>query len=155
MSVLAPAQNPSIDGSYARNNTKVYLVVNGQRVGRIQSVRLDQSNNVQVLDELGRDVAVELKKGITHYSFSVAKFYARNDVFSDIRDGAIFSLAVRDTAGVNTDGTGRAGPQVLEFFQSCMVQTVSFDYTAGAVTVGLNANIVTIGRGIALPNNLS
>jgi hypothetical protein len=56
-------QDPSIDNLNARNNTKVFIVVDGQRVGRVQSFREDITNNVQVLDELGRDVRGRAQEG--------------------------------------------------------------------------------------------
>ncbi len=99
-------QDPSIDSVNARNNTKVYLSINHQRVGRVQSFRQDVSNNVQVLTELGRDVAVELKKGITIFTFSIARFYCRSDAMDAIKGGQVFSLGIRDTAG--SDGSGAA-----------------------------------------------
>lgn len=140
-----PLQDPSVDSLYARNNTKVFLLVDGQRVGRVQSFREDISNNVQVLSELGRDIAVELKKGITTYAFTIARFYTRNDVFRDLKTGGVFSLMVRDTAGLNIDGTG--GAEILEYFSKCMIQSISTDYTNGAATVAQNASVVAIGRG--------
>lgn len=142
-----PVQDPSVDSFNARNNTKVYILVDGQRVGRVQSFREDITNNVQVLSELGRDFMVELKKGITAYSFSIARFYTRKDVFRSLKTGGVFSLMVRDTAGLNDNGTGAA--EILEFFQKCMIQTISYDYTNGAATIGQNASVVAIGRGKA------
>ena len=76
----------STDNIQARNSTKVYIKINGARVGRVQSLQQSITNNVQVLNELGRAFAVELKKGITQYSFSIAKFYARNDAFEAMPD---------------------------------------------------------------------
>jgi hypothetical protein len=69
-----------------------------QRVGRVQSFREDITNNVQVLDELGRAFAVELKKGITHYTFNIARFYTRKDVFRSLKLGRVFGLQVQDHA---------------------------------------------------------
>src|SRR3954470_6820775 len=88
----------SYDNINARNNTKVYLVIDGQRVGRVQSFSESIANNVQVLAELGRQYMVELKKGITSYTFSIAKFYCRSDVSDKIKLGSVFSLMIRDTA---------------------------------------------------------
>lgn len=140
------AIRPSTDGVVARNNTKVFLLVNGVAVGRIQSIREDIANNVQVLDELGRAFAVELKKGITHYTFSIAKFYVRKDVFEGIKLGQIFSLELRDRANVSdTDSSG--SEQTLEYFERCAITSISRDYTVGAATVGENASVVAIGQG--------
>jgi hypothetical protein len=140
---------PSYDGIVSRNSTKVYIEVNGQRVGRLQSVREDITNNVQVLDELGRAFAVELKKGITHYSFSIARFYARSDVFDSLKLGQIFALSIVDTSSVDDTGAGQR--EVLEYFERCSITTISRDYTVGQAVVGENAQVVTIGQGIAVP----
>lgn len=142
-----PVQDPSVDQFFARNNTKVFILVNGERVGRVQSFREDVSNNVQVLSELGRDIAVELKKGITTYAFTIARFYTRNDVFRALKTGGVFSLMVNDTAGLNSNGTGST--EVLEFFDKCMIQSISYDYTNGSATVAQNASVVAIGSGKA------
>jgi hypothetical protein len=132
------------DNIQARNSTKVFLKINGVRVGRVQSLRQDITNNVQVLNELGRSFAVELKKGITNYTFSIAKFYARADAFEAIKLGQVFSLAIIDYAGVD-DGGG--SEDTLEYFERCAIQTISRDYTIGAATVGENATVVAIGQG--------
>ncbi len=132
------------DNIQARNSTKVFLKINGVRVGRVQSLRQDITNNVQVLNELGRSFAVELKKGITNYSFSIAKFYARSDAFEAIKLGQVFSLTIIDYAGVD-DGGGNE--DTLEYFERCAIQTISRDYTVGAATVGENATVVAIGQG--------
>lgn len=140
---------PSYDGIVARNSTKVYIEVNGSRVGRLQSVREDITNNIQVLDELGRAFAVELKKGITHYSFTIARFYARQDVFDSLKLGQIFALSIVDTA--NVDDTGQGQREVLEYFERCAITSISRDYTVGQAVVGENAQVVTIGQGVAVP----
>lgn len=136
---------PSTDGVVVRNSTKVYIEVNGARVGRVQSVREDISNNVQVLDELGSAFAVELKKGITHYSFSVARFFCRSDAFERLKLGQIFSLSIIDSS--NSDDTGAGSREILEYFERCSIATISRDYTVGQATVGENAQVVTIGQG--------
>lgn len=135
----------SSDTIQARNSTKVYIQINGSRVGRIQSLQQSITNNVQVLNELGRSFAVELKKGITSYSFSIAKFYARADAFEAIKLGQVFKLEIIDTAG--TDDVGGAA-DTLEMFERCAVQSITRDYTIGAATVGENASVVAIGQGV-------
>lgn len=137
----------SIDNINARNNTRVFIVVDGARVGRVQSFREDITNNVQVLDELGRAFAVELKKGITHYAFNIARFYTRTDVFRSLKLGAVFGLQVQDHA--QSAGTTNGAFEVLESFTQCAINTISYDYTTGQATVGQNAAVVAIGRGKA------
>lgn len=134
----------STDNIQARNSTKVYIKINGARVGRVQSLQQSITNNVQVLNELGRAFAVELKKGITQYSFSIAKFYARNDAFEAIKLGQVFKLEILDEAGVDDAG---GSTDTLELFERCAVQSITRDYTTGAATVGENASVVAIGQG--------
>jgi hypothetical protein len=133
----------SLDQLTARNNTKIYLAINGSRVGRVQQMSHDRSNNVQVLSELGRDVAVELAKGITIHTFTIARFFCRNDVFGGIQNGEPFSLSIRDTAA--SDGA-QASTEVLEYFRQCMVQSISRSFTNGQATVAQNATVVAIGN---------
>lgn len=141
---------PSLDNIAARSSTEVVIVFNGQKVGRVQSFREDITNNIQVLAELGRAFNVELKKGVTTYTFTISRFYCRSDVIDQLKLGSIFSLAVRDEATVPINsGGGQA--ETLEFFPKCAMQSVSRDYTIGAATVGENATVVTIGQGIEVP----
>lgn len=142
-------KSPSVDSIIARNNTGVVIVLNGQKVGRVQSIREDISNNVQVLSELGRAYAVELKKGITTYTFSIASFYCRSDVMDKLKLGEIFSLVIRDEKTVGSDGTG--SPENLEYFERCAFQSVSRDYTVGQASVGQNAQVVVVGKGLTAP----
>lgn len=141
----------SIDAFAARNNTRVYILLNGERVGRVQSIREDIQNNVQVLSELGRAYAVELKKGITTYTFSIAKFYCRNDAMDSLKLGQIFSLAIRDVAATMEDGSGGGAAEILEYFAACAITSISRDYTNGAASIGENASVVTIGKGVQIP----
>lgn len=138
----------STDNINARNNTKVFILINGSRVGRVQSFSESIANNVQVLAELGNQYMVELKKGITSYSFSIAKFYCRSDVSDTIKNGQVFSLMIQDTA---PGDQAQAAAQVLELFQNCMVQSIDRSFTAGQATVAENAQVVTIGKGIDNP----
>lgn len=141
----------AVDAITSRNSTRISIVVNGARVGRVQSFNENISNNVQVLAELGRAYMAEIKKGITSYSFSIAKFYARNDAFEALKLGAIFSLEIRDENLVSDGGTGVA--ESLEYFPMCAMQSVSLDYTIGQATVGQNASVVTIGKGLTGPQS--
>lgn len=142
----------AIDSLFSRNSTRISILYDGQRVGRVQSVRADMDNNVQVLAELGTAYMAELKKGITRYSFTIAKFYARSDVMDLLKLGRVFSLALHDSNLVSDGGSGR--PQVLEYFSQCMMTSVSRDYTVGQATVGENASVVTIGKGVVAPAQL-
>lgn len=134
----------SIDNVTARNNTLIIIQFNGQRVGRVQQFREGITNNVQVLAELGRAYMVEMKKGITAYSFSISKFMCRNDVMDQLKLGAVFSLSIRD------EGVG-LGAETIEYFPSCMINSMSRDYTIGQASVGESAEVVTIGKGVQLP----
>lgn len=139
-----PVVQPSIDGITARNNTLVNLIMAGQRIGRVQQFREDINNNVQVLAELGNAYMVQFNKGITSYSFTIARFYCRADVFDELKLGAPFGLSVRD------DGIG-AGAETLEYFPSCSIASLSRDYTVGQASVGENATVVVIGKGVTSP----
>lgn len=150
MPAIPPDQDPSSDALYARNATRIYLNVTlpggkPQRVGRVQSMREDITNNVQVLDELGRAYAVELKKGITHYTFSIAKFYCRSDVFDSLKLGSIFGLSISD------HNNAYSAYSTLEYFSRCAITAISRDFTIGQAVVGENATVVTIGKGIEIP----
>lgn len=134
---------PSTDAIQARNSTKVNLAFqipggNWARVGRVQSMSEDISNNVQVLMELGSQFAVELKKGITTFSFSIARFYVHTDVFDGLSNGATFAMQITDDSG--------NGSVVLEQFQSCAINTISRSFQQGQATVGQNASVVVIGQ---------
>lgn len=142
----------AVDGIYSRNSTRIEIVFNGQKVGRVQSMREDITNNVQVLRELGYAYAAEMKKGVTEYRFSIARFYARNDVMDALKGGRVFSLALQDQNLVSDGGSGR--PQVLEYFAKCMIDSISRDYTIGQASVGENATVVAIGKGIQTPQQL-
>jgi hypothetical protein len=142
MTATPPTQNPSVDSTFARNATRVNLAFrlpggNWARVGRVQSMNEDIANNVQVLMELGSQFAVELKKGITTYTFSIAKFLTRSDVFDQLSGGAIFGLQITDDSGSQS--------VVLEQFQQCSMTSVSRAFTNSQATVGQNATVVTIG----------
>lgn len=149
----AEQQKPaSVDQISSRNSTRIYLIVNGQRVGRVQSVDEQISNNVQVLNELGNAYAAELKKGVTTYSFTISRFYVRNDVIDSLKLGAVFSLAIRDDNIVADGGSGTI--QSLEYFDKCMITNLSRTYAIGAATVSENASVVTIGKGRSEPVNV-
>lgn len=136
--------SPSIDGVTARNNTLIDILIDGARVGRVQSFREDVSNNVQVLAELGRAYMVELKKGITSYSFTISRFYTRSDVFDSLKKGKVFGLSVADQSVAGNVET-------LEHFDRCMIQSISSDYTVGQASVGQNATVVVVGQGVGTP----
>lgn len=137
----------SIDNITARNNTLVVLSIDGSAVGRIQQFRQDQNNNVQVLAELGREYMVEMQKGITSYSFSISKFLVHADVMDSLKNGAVFALTLKDTSTIPTAGNS----EVLESFARCMITSVSRDYTIGQAAIGVNASVVTIGKGVGAP----
>jgi hypothetical protein len=153
---------PAIDQVTARSSVKVSLVVAGATVGRVQSINASISNNMQVLNEIGTQFAVEMKKGITTYSFSIARFFCRADAFEDIKLGQPFALEIQDTSGVATPGFAndpntqdainsgvQAGAtETLESFQYCAINTISRDYTVGQAVVAENASVVVIGMGI-------
>jgi hypothetical protein len=153
---IAPTQNPSIDALFSRNATKVNVAVQlpggtWARVGRVQSISEDIANNVQVLTELGSQVAVELKKGITTYTFSIAKMYVRTDVFDQLRGGAIFGLMISDDSGIQPDGSGGSSV-ILEQFSQCSITSISRSFTNGQATVAQNASVVTIGGSMGSPD---
>jgi hypothetical protein len=137
----------SIDNITARNNTLVVLSIDGKAVGRIQQFRQDQNNNVQVLAELGREFMVEMQKGITSYSFSISKFLVHSDVMDTLKNGAVFALTIKDTGTIATAGNS----EILESFARCMITSVSRDYTIGQAAIGVNASVVTIGKGVGVP----
>lgn len=140
------ATNPrAIDALQLRNNTFVALILDGQRVGRVQQFSQSRNNNVQVVAELGRDVMVEMLKGIEQYTFTIASFYCRVDVMDNLKGGDPFSLAIRD------EGAGTT--EVVESFASCMITSLTRDYTTGQAAIGQNAQVVTIGRGIGVPTS--
>lgn len=148
----APQQNPSIDGLYSRNSTRIVMQVtppsgHAFTVARVQSMREDITNNIQVLDELGSAYAVELKKGITHFTFNVAKFLTRSESFEPLKAGQIFSLNVHDLAA-------SSGEKTIEFFKHCAINTISSSYSVGQAVVALNATIVVAGRGSGFPTGL-
>lgn len=136
-----PEENGSLSQAGAtitsRNATRINLVVNGARVGRVQSMSRSANNNIQVLRELGAQVAVELKKGISEYTFSIAKMLIRNDVFVELEQGAIFSLETKDEA---------VSGEQLDLFNFCAFNSIDRQYTAGQATVALNTTVVTIGQ---------
>lgn len=136
---------PSIDSLIARNNTLINLLINGQRVGRVQQFREDINNNVQVLAELGSAFMVQLNKGITSYSFSLSRFYCRTDAMDLLKKGQVFGLEVQDR------GDGGAS---LEYFPSCSIAQLSRDYTVGQASIGENATVAVIGEGIDAPKVL-
>jgi hypothetical protein len=137
----APEENGSLSQAGAsitsRNATRINVVLNGARVGRVQSMGQSAANNMQVLRELGAQVAVELKKGISEYTFSIAKMLIRNDPFIELEQGAIFSLETKDEA---------VGGEQLDLFNYCAINSIDRQYTAGQATVALNATVVTIGQ---------
>lgn len=134
--------NPSTDTLTTRNNTLIVLTMNGQRVGRVQQFSEEINNNVQVLAEIGRDYMVELQRGIVSYTFSMAKFLARADVFDDLKLGKVFGLAVTDTG---------AGNEVIEYFPRCMMSSVSLSWAVGQAAVGVNAQVAVVGKGVEVP----
>lgn len=144
----------SVDAFSARNSTKIYLEIQAEggkkeRIGRVQSMDESRTNNFQVLTELGRDYAVELKKGITTFTFTIARFWVRSDVMDNLKSGLPFSLWVKDGTNLNADGTGSA--EVLEYFQWCAVTALSRSFTNGQVTVAENATVAIAGPGLVGP----
>lgn len=174
MSVSAPNVGlSSIDHIVSRNAAQVNLAVKvpgsgWQRVGRVQSFSEDITNNVQVLSEIGSQFMVELKKGITQFSFSIAKFYCHSDLFDELASGMTFGLQIQDfspdatneniNTGINTPSGsgpliwGNTTPVILEQFESCAFNTVSRSYNNGQVTVGQNATVVVIGQSYGDPD---
>lgn len=137
---------PSLDGLIARNNTLINLLINGQRVGRVQQFREDINNNVQVLAELGSAFMVQLNKGITSYSFSLSRFTCRQDAMDVLKKGQVFGLEVQDAGD---------GGVSLEYFPSCAIASLSRDYTIGQASVGENASVAVIGEGVGVPKVLA
>lgn len=150
MPATPPQQNPSLDSTYSRNATRINLSIalpGGKfaRVGRVQSVSQNISNNVQVLAELGSQVMVELKKGISVYTFSIAKMYVISDVFDQLRAGQIFGLEL-------SDNSNPSAAIILEHFKQCALTSVSRTFTQGQATVAQDASVVTIGSSTGNPN---
>lgn len=155
---------PSIDAIVSRNATQVNLAIQipgtsgWTRVGRVQSMSEDISNNVQVLMELGSQFAVELKKGISTYTFSIAKFYVHTDVFDKLVNGMIFGLQIQDSSSSALSGVGAAqsapaaSASTLEYFSSCSINTVSRSFQQGQATVAQNASVVAIGQSYGAPD---
>jgi hypothetical protein len=141
VTIKAPGENGSLSQSgntiISRNATRINILLNGARVGRVQSMSRSGNNNIQVLRELGAQVAVELKKGISEYTFSIAKMLIRNDPFIEMEQGAIFSLESKDEA---------TGGEQLDLFNYCAINSIDRQYTAGQATVALNVTVVTIGQ---------
>jgi hypothetical protein len=140
----------SMDNFSARNSTKIYLEIQpegqkSERVGRVQSMDESRTNNFQVLTELGRDYAVELKKGITTFTFTLARFYVRSDVIDELKTGMPFSLWVKDGTNLNANGTGAS--EILQYFEHCAITALSRSITNGQVTVAENATVAIIGPG--------
>lgn len=143
--ILRPEETPGFSKITSRNATRINLKINNERIGRVQSMSASANNNVQVLRELGAQVAVELKKGISEYTFTIAKMLGRPDKFVELEQGAIFELETVDEAGINpalSTGTTEA----LDFFKYCAINSIDRSYTAGQATVALNVTVVTIGQ---------
>ena len=139
--IKAPGENGSLSQSgntiTSRNATRINVLLNGARIGRVQSMSRSGNNNIQVLRELGAQVAVELKKGISEYTFSIAKMLIRTDPFIELEQGAIFSLETKDEA---------VGGEQLDLINYCAINSIDRQYAAGQATVALNASVVTIGQ---------
>jgi hypothetical protein len=145
MAIQRPEERAGAGGITSRNATRINLKINNNRVGRVQSMGRSASNNIQVLRELGAQVAVELKKGISEYSFSIAKMWVRNDVIDELEQGAIFELETVDESGINpVSGAGTS--EVLDLFRQCAINSLDRQYTAGQATIAANASVVVIGQ---------
>lgn len=150
MPILEPKEVAGRGAITSRNATRINLRIakpggGFERVGRVQSMSRSANNNVQVLRELGAQVAVELKKGISEYTFTIAKMWARTDVFDELEQGAIFGLETVDESGISPAlGTGAA--ELLDVFNYCAINSIDRQYTAGQATVAVNATVVTIGQ---------
>src|ERR1035437_839222 len=139
MAALPNDGKSSVDSTTSRNATKInlrFLMPGGnswERVGRVQSLSEDITNNVQALMELGSQYVVELKKGITSFTFSIAKMYVRGDKFDDLVNGAIFGLEIADEGIQLSDGT--LSPEIIEQFSYCAVTSISRSFQQGQATV--------------------
>lgn len=154
MPFLEPKENGSLSQAgqsiVSRNATRINLRIakpggGYERIGRIQSMSRDANNNVQVLRELGAQVLVELKKGISEYTFTIAKMFVRNDPFEELEQGAIFAIETVDESGISPV-TGGGSSSLLDVFNYCAINTIGRSYVAGQATVALNATVVTIGQ---------
>jgi hypothetical protein len=145
MAIQIPTDSAGAGGITSRNATRINLRINNSRVGRVQSMSRSANNNMQVLRELGAQVAVELKKGISEYTFSIAKMWARTDVFDELEQGAIFELETVDESGANAL-SGVGSTTILDLFKYCAINSIDRQYTAGQATVAVNATVVTIGQ---------
>lgn len=117
-----------------------------KRVGRILTLSESVNNNMQALRELGAQVLVELKKGITEYSFTIDKMWVRGDYFDELIQGAIFSLETVDEGGVNPGNPTAGGSEALEVFKYCAIDSAQKTITAGQATVAFSVRVVTIGQ---------
>lgn len=150
MTALYPEEKAGASGITSRNATRVNLVITApggkpQRVGRVQSINRSVNNNVQVLRELGAQVLVELKKGITEYTFSIAKMWIRNDVFDELEQGAIFELQTQDESA-NTPLNTAGQTEILDVFKQCAFNTLDRQYAAGQATIMASGTVVVIGQ---------
>jgi hypothetical protein len=145
MAIQRPEETPGAGRITSRNATRINLRINNKRVGRVQTLGRSAANNIQVLRELGAQVAVELKKGISEYSFSITKMWVRNDVIDELEQGAIFELETVDESGINpVSGSGTS--EVLDLFKYCSINSLDRQYTAGQATIAANVSVVTIGQ---------
>ncbi len=145
MAIQRPEETPGRGGITSRNATRINLKINNHRVGRVQSMGRSANNNIQVLRELGAQVAVELKKGISEYTFSIAKMWVRNDVIDELEQGAVFELETVDESGINPV-TAAGSTEVLDLFKQCAINSLDRQYTAGQATIAANASVVVIGQ---------
>lgn len=147
---IYPGEPAGLGGISSRNATRINLVlhINGERrrIGRVLTLSKSVNNNVQALRELGSQVLVELKKGISEYSFTISKMYTRTDAFDLLAQGAIFELETLDS-GLIVPGSGNSGNvEVLDLFQNCAVNTFQQSITAGQATVATSVSVVVIGQ---------
>jgi hypothetical protein len=145
MAIQRPEEVVGASGITSRNATRINLKINNSRVGRVQSLGRSANNNIQVLRELGAQVAVELKKGISEYTFTISKMWVRNDVIDELEQGKVFELETVDESGVNPV-SGGGSSEVLDLFKYCAINSLDRQYTAGQATVATNISVVVIGQ---------
>lgn len=147
---IYPGEPAGLKGVSSRNATRINLVLHiegeRRRIGRVLTLSKSANNNMQALREIGSQVLVELKKGISEYSFTISKMWTRADAFDLLAQGAIFELETLDS-GLIVPGSNETGNvEVLDLFKYCAVNSYQQTYTAGQATVASSVSVVTIGQ---------